>query len=84
MSQKEWYILFLEEYLKELEAEKSSREIADQLTEWLKKHDSDVWTKPQPVNACPKCGLRIEGVIGYVCPQPMCPTGLGGVWCSNG
>jgi hypothetical protein len=31
---------------------------------------------------CGKCGLNLEGVMGYVCSQPQCPTGLGGVWCS--
>ena len=31
---------------------------------------------------CPKCGLKLEGVMGYVCSQPQCPTGLGGVWCN--
>lgn len=30
---------------------------------------------------CPKCGITIEGVMGYVCPHNNCPTGLGGVQC---
>jgi hypothetical protein len=30
-------------------------------------------------NACAKCGLKMEGVMGYVCPNGgNCPTGLGG------
>lgn len=30
-------------------------------------------------NACSKCGLKMEGVMGYVCPNGGdCPTGLGG------
>ena len=33
-------------------------------------------------NNCPKCGLKLEGVMGYVCSQPQCPTGLGGAWCN--
>lgn len=36
------------------------------------------WTKN-----CPKCGINIDGPMGYVCPQPQCPTGLGGSWCHN-
>lgn len=32
-------------------------------------------------NLCPKCDIKLEGVMGYCCPQPKCPTGLGGVWC---
>jgi hypothetical protein len=31
---------------------------------------------------CPKCGLKLDSVMGYVCSQPQCPTGLGGAWCS--
>ena len=31
---------------------------------------------------CPQCGLKLEGVMGYVCSQPKCPTGLGGAWCN--
>lgn len=34
-------------------------------------------------NNCPKCGLKLEGAMGYCCPQPQCPTGLGGVYCST-
>lgn len=32
---------------------------------------------------CAKCGLKMEGVMGYVCTQPQCPTGLGGAWCGT-
>lgn len=32
-------------------------------------------------SVCPKCGLTLEPVMGYVCPQPGCPTGLGGTYC---
>lgn len=39
---------------------------------------------PLPTTSgCPKCGLAMEGAIGYVCSVPMCPTGLGGAWCST-
>lgn len=27
--------------------------------------------------SCSKCGLNLEGVIGYVCPNVDCPVGLG-------
>ena len=30
---------------------------------------------------CPRCGLKLEGVMGYVCPNADCPTGLGGSKC---
>lgn len=33
-------------------------------------------------NQCGKCGLKMEGVMGYVCPKGgNCPTGLGGFSC---
>ena len=84
-TQYEWYVLFLEEYLKDLENEQASREIADRLTEWLKKNEFDVWPKPQqPVKSCSKCGLKLEGVMGYCCPVPQCPTGLGSPYCLSG
>lgn len=35
----------------------------------------------QGVNQCTKCGLQLDKVMGYVCPQPNCPTGLGPVMC---
>ena len=30
---------------------------------------------------CPKCGLRLDQMLGYVCSHAKCPTGLGGSWC---
>ena len=30
---------------------------------------------------CPRCGLTLTGVMHYVCSQPKCPTGLGGIQC---
>lgn len=36
---------------------------------------------PQSDHRCPKCGIKIEGVMGYCCPQVSCPCGLGGVTC---
>lgn len=32
---------------------------------------------------CPKCGLKLEGALGYVCNNHPCPTGLGAAWCNN-
>lgn len=34
-------------------------------------------------NTCGKCGLKLEPVMGYVCPQGSnCPCGLGGFSCA--
>lgn len=32
---------------------------------------------------CPKCGLKLDSVMGYVCNNTPCPTGLGGAWCMS-
>jgi hypothetical protein len=32
---------------------------------------------------CHRCGLKLEGSMGYVCSYPDCPTGLGGAKCST-
>lgn len=54
------------------------------------KQDTLPWTLPDPLPVttwtknCSKCGIKLDTVMGYVCSQPQCPTGLGGAWCSNG
>lgn len=35
------------------------------------------------MRSCKQCGIKLDQTMGYVCPQPNCPTGLGGVWCGN-
>ncbi|WNL50635.1 hypothetical protein RPALISO_46 [Ruegeria phage RpAliso] len=32
---------------------------------------------PRPFSQCGRCGLRLEGMMGHVCSDPSCPTGLG-------
>lgn len=36
----------------------------------------------QPIqeSKCPKCGITLSPVMGYVCTQSQCPTGLGGTY----
>lgn len=31
-----------------------------------------------PIRKCSKCGIDLQPVMGYYCPQPVCPVGLGG------
>lgn len=38
------------------------------------------WT-PIDYKHCPKCGIQLDKVMGYCCPQPNCPTGLGPIMC---
>lgn len=33
---------------------------------------------------CPRCGITLSGVMGYVCSDPSCPTGLGPMTCKAG
>lgn len=41
------------------------------------------YVTPFEPNKCAKCGLKMESVMGYVCPQGgNCPAGLGGFSCS--
>lgn len=40
---------------------------------------------PPVVNdRCPRCGITLSGVMGYVCSDPSCPTGLGPMTCKVG
>ena len=32
-------------------------------------------------NKCVTCGITLDGVMGYACQRPDCPTGLGPVTC---
>lgn len=37
--------------------------------------------KPQASNGCSACGLKLDGVLNYVCHNPSCPCGLAGPTC---
>lgn len=41
---------------------------------------AEKWEMP---TTCAKCGMRIDGALGYVCPTPGCPCGLGGITSFN-
>lgn len=44
------------------------------------------WLPPSPATPtteCSRCGLQFTGTLGYVCPHPDCPSGLGGPLCAN-
>lgn len=34
-----------------------------------------------PPRQCSACGITLSGVMGYSCPDPKCPTGLGPSTC---
>ena len=87
-TQYEFYSLLLEYYIQDLENEihkyTFDKKIHDLLKEYKppeeKKYSppkdffdptSDVW------GVCPMCGLKLNQVMGYCCPNQRCPTGLG-------
>ena len=37
----------------------------------------------ESVKVCTKCGLKLDGPMGYVCSNYPCPCGLGGAWCAS-
>lgn len=41
-------------------------------------HKPVILTKPP---TCPKCGITLEKVMMYSCPNESCPTGLGSIAC---
>lgn len=84
------YALLLEEYIRDLEQE-LSRESNDN----IKRITDDLWKRTGPIphippapspwsiKQCSKCGLKLEGSMGYCCPVPECPTGLGSPYCTT-
>ena len=40
-----------------------------------------LWPGNFSSNKCSKCDLELNQVLGYVCPDIDCPTGLGGTRC---
>lgn len=59
--------------------------IRDNARQQLLKPDPSMPYGPGPngynTNKCPKCGIQLNSVMGYVCPAGDCPTGLGGSHC---
>lgn len=42
------------------------------------------YPSPPYTKGCPKCGIGADGgSLGYVCNDPSCPCGLGGVRCTT-
>jgi hypothetical protein len=83
-NQNQIYILLLEEYIKDMECELLSNEV-----KWLKVYripqpnpyipQFDPWNK----SVCTKCGMKLDGTMGYCCPNMECPTGMGPVTCKS-
>lgn len=61
-----------------LEEGKKQQKISIDLEKYLQKP----LTFPQydVRETCPKCGVKIGGVMGYVCSSPNCPTFLQASW----
>ena len=73
----------LEQLAKQL---KEQQQLLDELARRLSVVEYNNWmhTPLQPkqfTNQCPKCGLKLDGVMSYCCSNIECPTGLGPVRC---
>lgn len=86
------YNLILQKYIEDLEDQNLSLEVDKKLNEWLKGYfipkpnpyiPNRLTPAPDPWHprTCVKCGLKLEGVMGYCCPDMQCPTGMGPVMC---
>ena len=83
------YTLLLEHYITDLEFEmvinKTIQRIMDKeepplpINPW--KRNGDI--PPNPYTHCHKCGIKLDTVMGYCCPNLQCPTGLGPIICQN-
>ncbi len=88
--QKEIYIQFLELYAKDLETELFLAGIREKMDKAILDHFQREKDKQpdqiKPLNpyhwerSCQACGLRLDGPMGYVCPNARCPAGLGNVF----
>lgn len=64
-------VAFLEQKLKELQENRSI--------------PTSPWTVYGPIveRRCTKCGLKLDGPMGYCCSNSDCPSGLGPVMCKT-
>ena len=78
----EIFLLLLEHYIQDLEFKLLTYEFQDELDKLTKDYKPD-WPRKDPFEPkdwnCPTCGLKLNQVMGYCCPHPKCPTGLGPV-----
>ena len=88
--EKDIYIQLLETYIHDVEldlylmkAEKSFHDAINAHLEKQKTVQPQVLRpviEPNWVKTCQACGLRLDGPMGYVCPNTQCPSGLGNVF----
>ena len=70
-----------------LELEREVAELKRQLQQEKEKSISSPFTPPRdpfsplPKSKCKKCGIELNTIMGYCCPHPDCPTGLGPTIC---
>lgn len=82
------YHLFMEKLLDDLEADIFLLKAKIMLLEAMKSEKKDQieypeWKPSKVVKStfCSKCGLKLDQVLGYCCPDAKCPCGLGPVMC---
>lgn len=76
---KDWDLEDIKEWI---EAQEAKQKMRDPLPETPK---FPPFPNPMGVmGVCGECGIQLYDVMGYVCPRPFCPTGLGGIMCHAG
>lgn len=82
------YLLFMEKLLDDLEADIFLLKAKIMLLEAMQSEKKDQieypdWKPFRQVqsSSCLKCGLKLDQVMGYCCPDSKCPCGLGPVMC---
>ena len=90
--EKDIYIQLLETYIIELEWQEKLDQLNKMMEDAIKDHQhqkfppqTPPYVHPIPLPAtwnktCPSCGLKLDGPMGYVCPNSRCPSGLGNVF----
>ena len=89
--EKDLYIAFLETYVREVELELHLTKANAEFLRAIHNHHVEKNKIQPPVvipptipnhwaKSCKACGLRLDGPMGYVCPNTQCPSGLGNVF----
>lgn len=90
----ELYLLFLEKMIEDLDntvfalnlvisaalEQKSKETPTPQVQPYPYRPWEEKWGN---IQQCPKCGIKLDGVMSYSCNNIDCPTGMGPVWCKS-
>jgi hypothetical protein len=74
--EKDLYIALLENLVSDLENELFKYDLIKRLNDSLPRANPNPWRE----GTCKECGIRMDGVMGFVCPNTKCPTGMGRIF----